>query len=323
MNKQWIGSPNFTEGRGGNNIDGVIIHWMAGNLASTDAVFQNRVRNTSAHVGIEDDNVHQYVKPEDTAYQAGNWDVNQKYLSIEHSAQPGRSPSDATYETAAQQIAEWSRQFGFPVNSSTLRPHNSVVATQCPGQVDNGGVDIPRIIKRTNEILGQPAPTPTPVKPLPVTSGVATVTVDELFVRSAPNIHAPLAGSQMLYKGDTFNYSELVRGDDVQGVSTWIKSTKGNYVWAGGTNLANRMTTTPPVSSAANGTAEAIRPANVRNAPNTSAPLSGSRELNPGDQFAYTAVVVGEFVNQNGVATNLWYHSAKGNYVWAGNCKRV
>lgn len=322
MNKVWIGSPNFTQGRGGNQIQGVVMHWMAGNLASCDAVFQNRTRNTSAHVGIEDDNVHQYVKETDTAYQAGNWEVNQRTLSIEHSAQPGRSPSDATYETSAQLIAEWSRTFGFPVNSSTLRPHRSVVATQCPGDIANGGVDIERIIKRANEILGN-SPAVVPPAPLPITKGVATVTTDELNVRVAPNTKAALGGSQRLVRGDQFSYTELVQGESVQGVSTWIHSTKGNYVWAGGTNIAGNIATTPPVSTASGGTAQAIRTAAVRNQPNTSAPLSGSRELNSGDQFAYSALVHGQNVSQNGVTTDLWYHSVMGNYVWSGNCKKV
>lgn len=84
MNIVQKGSPNFTSGRGGNSIREFIIHWMAGNLASTDAVFQNRARNTSAHYGIEDDKIHQYVDLLNTAYHAGNWEVNQTSIGIEH-----------------------------------------------------------------------------------------------------------------------------------------------------------------------------------------------------------------------------------------------
>jgi hypothetical protein len=72
------------------------------------------------------------------------------------------------------------------------------------------------------------------------------------------------------------------------------------------------------VSSA--GTAKVLRPCNVRVAPNTSAALGGSQHLNTGDTFQYQGKVVGQDVNQNGVHTNSWYHSTKGNYVWSGNC---
>src|SRR4051812_39594660 len=112
MNIVQVGSPNFTSDRGGNRITGIVIHWMGGNLASTDAVFQNRARNTSAHYGLEDANVHQYVAEADTAYAAGNWDVNQETINIEHSAQPGRPPSDGTYESSAQIIATAAKKYG-------------------------------------------------------------------------------------------------------------------------------------------------------------------------------------------------------------------
>lgn len=309
MNIQFIGSPNFTSGRNANPTLGFIIHWMAGNLASADATFQNRSRNTSAHYGIEDDTIHQYVKDSDTAYQAGNWEVNLTTIGIEHSAQPGRDASSKTLENSAQLIASKIKE-GVGNN---LRKHSAIVATACPGTIN-----VDWISNRVNEILGGvPIAKPIVIQP-PVAKGTAIVTVDLLYVRTAPNRSAPLGGSEELNYGDQFEYVGVVKGETVQGVSTWIKSTKGNYVWAGGTNYP----TTPPVVSRG-GTAEAIRTARVRNAPNTSAPLSGSETLNPGDQFAYSAKVHGERVSQNGVTTDEWYHSLKGNYVWTGNCKDV
>jgi N-acetylmuramoyl-L-alanine amidase len=165
-------SPNFTNGRENKGIQEFIIHWMAGTLASTDATFQNRARNTSAHYGIEDDKIHQYVSLDNTAYHAGNWGVNQTSIGIEHSAQPGRNASDATYESSAQLIA--------PIIKAgrvgrSYRKHSAIVATACPGTID-----LDRIARRVNEILGTnapiitPAPTPAPAA---TSAGVATVTV--------------------------------------------------------------------------------------------------------------------------------------------------
>lgn len=313
MNIIQKGSPNFTNGRGGNPIREFIIHWMAGNLASTDAVFQNRARNTSAHYGIEDDKIHQYVDIKNTAYHAGNWGVNQTSIGIEHSAQPGRNATDATYESSAQLIASIIKAGH---TGKSYRKHSAIVATQCPGTID-----IDRIANRVNEILGGSAPVVTPSPTPPAASKWATVTVLGLNVRAQPTSKSPLAGSKTLKQGDKFEYTELVKGEMVNGVSTWIKSKKGNYVWAGGTNLS-----TPAVAQPApprGGWAQAIRTSNVRVAPNTSAALGGSQRLNPGDKFQYSAKVYGQWVNQNGVNTNVWYHSLKGNYVWAGNIKDI
>jgi hypothetical protein len=146
--------------------------------------------------------------------------------------------------------------------------------------------------------------------------GLAVVNVDAVMVRSAPKASAPLSGSQRLTRGQTFTYVEAVKGEAVGGISTWLKSTKGNYVWAGGTDYP----TTPTVNVAKEGTATVARTVNVRVAPNTTAALGGSRQLQPGQTFTYTALVHGQLVVQNGVSSDLWYHSSVGNFVWSGNC---
>lgn len=76
---------------------------------------------------------------------------------------------------------------------------------------------------------------------------------------------------------------------------------------------------TPP----AGGTAEAIRPAMVRVAPNTGAALGGSQKLLVGQTFHYKNIVDGESVTQNGITTNKWVQSDKGNFVWLGNVKLI
>lgn len=122
---------------------------MDGNLASTDQVFQDTTRKTSAHYGVEDATVHQYVTDVDTAWHAGDWQTNLTTIGIEHSAQPGRDASDATYETSAQLIAAAAKHHGFPVNTSTVRPHRAIIATECPGTIN-----INLLIARANQLLG-------------------------------------------------------------------------------------------------------------------------------------------------------------------------
>lgn len=311
MNIQWIGSPNKTIGRQGQKITGCVIHWIAGNLASADATFQNTIRNTSAHYGIEDTTIHQYVRDEDTAYHSGNWTVNTQTIGIEHSAQPGRDASQATLDTSAQLIADLASKHGFAINSSTIRPHNAIKATQCPGTIN-----VAWLINKANELIGRPnTPAPQPSIPSSAVS-LETVTVASavLNVRSAPTSTAPLAGSRQLKKGDTFKIVGRVSGQMVNGISTWVKSQKGNYVWAGG--LVGQTSPKAPDTS---GVATVIvNTANVRDQPTTASPLSGSRQLHKGDTFAYNGVVSGQSVGGN----NQWVRSTKGNYVHSSLVRR-
>lgn len=63
-----------------------------------------------------------------------------------------------------------------------------------------------------------------------------TVRVDKAVanVRCQPNSQSALAGSQKLYKGDTFQTIGTVIGENVLGNDVWYKSIKGNYIWSGG-----------------------------------------------------------------------------------------
>jgi N-acetylmuramoyl-L-alanine amidase len=136
MSITWVGSPNYDKGRGGNTINRIVIHWMAGTLAATDSVFQDKTHNTSAHYGIEDGVVHQYVSEANTAFHAGSYAFNQRSIGIEHSAQPGRDASEATYQSSAALIAEICNRYGLPINANTIIAHRQIVATQCPGTLD-------------------------------------------------------------------------------------------------------------------------------------------------------------------------------------------
>jgi len=134
MTIKFIGSPNYDSNR--KPIKRIIIHWFGvGNLASADAQFQ-KLSGTSAHYGIEDNVIHQYVKETDVAYHAGNYAINQESIGIEHSATTDRPASDATYETSGKLIAEICKRYNIPLTREFIEPHNKYRATQCPGTMD-------------------------------------------------------------------------------------------------------------------------------------------------------------------------------------------
>lgn len=160
MNIKWIGSPNYTEGRQGKKIDRIVCHWIVGTLSAADITFQNTTTNTSAHYGVGNNEIHQYVKEPSTAYHAGNWDMNLRSIGIEHQGGPNLPISNETYETSAQLIADICKRGGLTPSSTTIIPHRSVVATQCPGTLD-----VNRLINRAREIIST---SPTPPVPTPV-----------------------------------------------------------------------------------------------------------------------------------------------------------
>lgn len=146
----FVGSPNYWAGRT-QKLTTIVIHWMAGTLAGTDAVFHSNVGTdaaTSAHYGIENKTIHQYVKDTDTAWHARQ--ANPYSIGIEHSAQPGRKASAETLETSAQLLAILSKKHGIALNRTYVIPHSQVVATSCPGTIP-----IDAIIKRANKLSGK------------------------------------------------------------------------------------------------------------------------------------------------------------------------
>lgn len=134
-NTTWIGSPNYTPGRT-QPIQKIIIHWMAGLLVGTDAQFQTLEppeKRTSAHYGVENSVRHQYVKLSDTAWHA--MDANPFSIGIEHSAGPGRKPTNATYANSIDLCAKLCKEYGLDPYTD-IEPHSKYVITQCPGNID-------------------------------------------------------------------------------------------------------------------------------------------------------------------------------------------
>lgn len=160
----WTGSPNYWSGRT-QPIKKIIVHWMNGYLAGADKVFNSNVGTdaaTSAHYGIEDDTIHQYVRVEDTAWHARQ--ANPYSIGIEHSAAPGRDASDKTYASSIELIASLVKQYVLDPDTD-IEYHKKYVATSC------SDLDINRIITGVKAALaGEPAPVPTPT---PVVAPVA------------------------------------------------------------------------------------------------------------------------------------------------------
>ena len=116
--KQTIPTSNYDTSR--KPITHIVIHWIVGTLASADASFKNPSRIASAHYGVEDNTIYQWVDEKHTAYHCGNYAFNQKSIGIEHSAAPDRPASEATYQSSGKLIAEIAKRYNIPLDRTHI-----------------------------------------------------------------------------------------------------------------------------------------------------------------------------------------------------------
>jgi N-acetylmuramoyl-L-alanine amidase CwlA len=127
---------NYGIGRAGHQVDKIILHWIAGTLASCDKTFQDPNRKASAHYGVGGKSIHQYVDESNTAWHAGNLTVNRQSIGIENEGSPTIPISEDTYKTSAMLVKDICQRYNIPLNRTHIKGHNEISATQCPGTLD-------------------------------------------------------------------------------------------------------------------------------------------------------------------------------------------
>lgn len=158
----WIGTPNYTPGRGGNHVDHITLHIMAGYLAGTDSTFQDASRGTSATYGIgADGTIHQYVRESDTPWSDSDWLSNQTGISIEHEGGlPQAKCTRACMDASARLCADIARRYGWTRlwhngTFGNIYLHREIPGsthTTCPDLAPNG-LDVQYVINQANLIL--------------------------------------------------------------------------------------------------------------------------------------------------------------------------
>jgi len=147
-NIEWVGTPNYTKGRGGHLIIAIINHITAGKYPGCLSWMQNPASKASCHYLIlKDGRILQLVKDEDTAWHAGavnkpSWkyydgtNPNRYTLGIEHEGYPEEGLTEKQYQSTLwlhQQLVE---KWGIPVDSDHIIGHyriDSVNRSNCPG----------------------------------------------------------------------------------------------------------------------------------------------------------------------------------------------
>lgn len=147
---KWVGSPNFS--RRTQPIKRIVIHWFGvGTLESANNRFQNRANQVSAHYGISNGRVWQWVKDTDVAWHSGVASVNANSIGIEHDATTTKRLSDVDYGLSGQLIAILAKKYNIPLDRKHIISHREVKATAC-----SGTINLDRIIAIAKQINQPP-----------------------------------------------------------------------------------------------------------------------------------------------------------------------
>ena len=127
---------NYTAGRV-KKVDRIVLHYTAGDgdsAANNGVYFSVEDRKSSAHYFVDENTLVQSVAEEDTAWHAGDWDMNCRSLGIEMCSKKDDAgvyyiPA-ATVERAAALTRELMAKYEIPV-AGVLR-HYDVTGKKCP-----------------------------------------------------------------------------------------------------------------------------------------------------------------------------------------------
>lgn len=139
----WANASNYTAGRQ-DTIHGIVIHHAAStSLDSIGQVFSQPGRGGSAHYGVGGNQIHQYVREEDTAWHCGDWAGNSCTVGIETTNSTGAPTwqvAEDTFNTLVKLVADIAKRNGlgklkFEPDGvyPTLSAHRDWSPTYCPG----------------------------------------------------------------------------------------------------------------------------------------------------------------------------------------------
>lgn len=175
---------------------------------------------------------------------------------------PPAQPPSAPIITPPEEVGDWTTRAGdgaliytskMTRNSVAIRmdlvTSKQAILNSLPIWLASGyfsKIDVDAIANKLGASL-IPAPGTTPTAPIgeatfeggykgtKITEKNVSVNIDVLLVRAGPSTSQPLAGTERLYRADTFKVIGWVYGQDVSGENRWWVSSLGHYVWVGGT----------------------------------------------------------------------------------------
>ncbi len=144
--KELLMNVHYSKGRYGASISKIVIHHNMGNLTTETCYATWQTRAASAHYQVEaNGTVGQLVLDSDTAWQAGNWQINTRSIGIEHADYRDASGqwrmTEATINSGARLVAALCLEYnlGRPQWGVNVVGHNECTSTECPASLAVGG----------------------------------------------------------------------------------------------------------------------------------------------------------------------------------------
>jgi len=239
MNPIWIGCPssNYRRGRPpGFHPEAMVVHIMDGSFAAGESVFRDPTSHKSAHYGISKaGEVHQYVSENDTAFHAGivvnpTWDLlkpdtnpNFYTIGIEHEGRPDDVWPSEQLAASASLIGQIAARWSIPLDTEHVIRHHQIRASKtCPGN----WIDLQKNLLSL-------VPAPSPIARTAITT-VRTLNAVNLRI-GGPNTAAAIR--EVLSPNTNVTVSGFTTGENVYGNPWWYSDGRGNFLWAGATNV--------------------------------------------------------------------------------------
>lgn len=139
---------NYALGRAGHCVETIVLHTMEGFAKGTARWFADTdaeghgLAHASAHYGIDvDGQLYRYVNETDTAWHAGNRDVNRRSIGIElegHSDDPDLM-TDKMFDELVHLVADICSRYAIPIDRQHIVGHCEVPDPRHAMQF--GGID--------------------------------------------------------------------------------------------------------------------------------------------------------------------------------------
>ena len=125
---------NYAEGRQGQRPNLIVIHVTQGEKEAVAKWFSSPRAQVSAHYLVtKEGEVWGFVDEADTAYHAGDYDINLRSVGIEHEGIGANyRPNEAQLEASVRLAEQVCKRWDLAPSSATIQPHRAFRATRCP-----------------------------------------------------------------------------------------------------------------------------------------------------------------------------------------------
>ena len=124
---------NYSEGRQGQRPDLIVIHVTQGGKGAVARWFDNPRAQVSAHYLVtQAGEIWQFVDEVDTAYHAGDFEINLRSIGLEHEGVGANYVPNEVQLAASVKLAEDICERWNLAPRQAVKPHRAFRATRCP-----------------------------------------------------------------------------------------------------------------------------------------------------------------------------------------------